>query len=51
VNTSAPTPTGPHDQAADLEATVREAVATNVRRARLAKGLSLRDLAELTGLS
>lgn len=52
MNTSVPTPTGPHDQpAADLEGAVREAVATNVRRARLAKGLSLRDLAELTGLS
>lgn len=42
--TSVPTPTGPHDQpAADLEGAVREAVATNVRRARLAKGLSRRD--------
>ncbi|MFT3872960.1 MAG: XRE family transcriptional regulator [Nocardioides sp.] len=33
------------------ESAVHAAVAANVRRARLTRGLSLRDLAELTGLS
>lgn len=52
MNTSASTPAGPHEQpSTGSEAVVREAVATNVRRARLARGLSLRDLAERTGLS
>ncbi len=42
---------GPHDQQADEGALVREAVAANMRRARMARGLSLREMATQTGLS
>ncbi len=41
----------PHDHHADESALVREAVAANMRRARMARGLSLREMATQTGLS
>jgi len=43
--------TSPHDRQADEGALVREAVAANMRRARMTRGLSLREMATQTGLS
>jgi hypothetical protein len=40
-----------HDHATDETVLVRMAVATNMRRGRLARGMSLRDMATHTGLS
>ncbi|HRB02738.1 MAG TPA: XRE family transcriptional regulator [Ilumatobacteraceae bacterium] len=42
---------GPHDHQVDEGALVRQAVAANMRRARMARGLSLREMATQTGLS
>jgi XRE family transcriptional regulator, regulator of sulfur utilization len=43
--------TNPHDHQTDEGSLVREAVAANMRRARMARGLSLREMATQTGLS
>ncbi|MFE4498664.1 helix-turn-helix domain-containing protein [Rhodococcus sp. NPDC056743] len=44
-------PESASEQSSTAGASVRDAVATNLRRARMARGYSLRDLAELTGIS
>lgn len=41
----------PHGHQSDENALVREAVAANMRRARMARGLSLREMSTQTGLS
>ncbi len=41
----------PHDDHSDESSLVRKAVAANMRRARMARGLSLREMATQTGLS
>jgi transcriptional regulator with XRE-family HTH domain len=53
MTTSATAPDHDHGDADDTDevATLRSAVATNMRRARLARGMSLRDMSAQTGLS